>query len=161
MTSGWVFRRSMLNLSKISLAILACSMASAAVNALPRAKDSSSSPAITTITADAPNARLAGLIASVSGVPKIIRNRGIASVTRISTGVYCIKPAASTVDPSKSIAIVSVEFYWSLFNESLVQWASQGSGCGSGQFAVYTFEDRNLTAKYSFTNNVGFSIYVP
>ena len=156
MIPGWAFRRSVLN---AALAIIACSMASATANALPRAKDSSSSSAVATITAQAPNARLAALIAAGG---KIVRNKGVASVTRLSTGVYCIKPAASTgIDPSNSIAIVSVEFYWSRFNEVTVQWASQGSGCGSDKFAVYTLGDFNLDAKYTFTNDVGFSIYVP
>ena len=157
MMSGWAFRRSLLN---AALAILACSVAAATVNAQPRAKDSSdTSSSVAAIVAQAPNARLAALIAPG---PKIIRNKGVASVTRLATGVYCIKPAASTgIDPSNSIAIVSVEFFWSGFNEVTVQWASQGSGCGSDKFGVYTLGDFNLDAKYTFSNSVGFSIYVP
>jgi len=129
----------------------------AADTAAPRAKDSSSPPPA--VTAEAPFARLAGLIAAGG---KIIRNKGIASVTRIATGVYCIKPDASTaIDTSKSVAVVSVEYYWSRFNEVVAQWSSQGSGCGSGQFGVITLGDFNLNARYSASNDVGFSIYVP
>jgi hypothetical protein len=143
----------------IALAFLACSAAFAAdEKSQPRAKDSSSVQATET-RASAPNARLAALIAAGGN---IIQNKGVESVTRINTGVYCIKPKASTgIDPKNSIAVVSVEFFWSRFNEVMVQWASQGSGCGSDKFGVYTLGDLNLSARYRFSNDVGFSIYVP
>jgi hypothetical protein len=124
----------------------------------PRAKDSGDTPAVAA-QAQTPNARLAALIAAGG---KIVRSTGVDSVTRIKTGVYCIKPKSSAgIDPQKSLAVVSVEYYWSQFNEVTVQWASQGSGCGSDKFGVYTLGDFNLDAKYTFSNDVGFSIYVP
>jgi len=111
------------------------------------------------IAAVAPNARLAGLIRrDVS----ILRNKNIESVSRIATGVYCIKPTAgSGVKPNNSIVVATVDFYNSRFNESTVQWASQGSGCGNGRIGVYTLADENLDGVYTRSNTVGFSIYIP
>jgi hypothetical protein len=142
----------------MALAFLTCSTALAADEKTPpRAKDSRDQAIESRVAA--PNARLAALIAAGG---KIVQNKGVESVKRIDTGTYCIKPKASTgIDPKDSIAIVSVEFYWSTFNEVMVQWASRGSGCPSDSFGVYTLGDFNLTARYKFSNDVGFSILVP
>ncbi len=43
----------------------------------------------------------------------------------------------------------------------MVQWATRGSPCGNDRIAVYTLDDFNLDARYTFSNRVGFSIYVP
>jgi opacity protein-like surface antigen len=141
-----------------ALALLACSAASAADSVPPRAKDSPG--AVTTEgRISAPNARLVALVAAGG---KLIKSKGVDSVTRINEGRYCIRPQASLgIDPSNSIAIVSVEYFYSNFNEVTVQWASRGSSCGSDRFAVYTFGDFNLDARYKFSNDVGFTIIVP
>jgi hypothetical protein len=110
--------------------------------------------------ADAPNARLAALIRSPDGV--IIKSTGVHSVQRIATGVYCIRPtAASGINPLTAIVIVSVEYFYSQLNEVMVQWARRQNGCGNNRIGVYTLADENLNARYSFSNRVGFAIYVP
>jgi hypothetical protein len=111
------------------------------------------------VAVDAPNARMVALIRS-GGV--LIMSKGVESVTRIAAGVYCIKPEAGTgIDPRTAVAVVSVEYFYSFYNESTVQWARRGHDCGNDRFGVYTFADRNLDAVYSFSNTVGFVIYVP
>ncbi len=128
----------------------------------PRASDQGDlhamSPTAAT-PADAPNARLAGLIRRDG---TIIRNKNIQSVKRIATGVYCILPAtASGITPSTAIVTVTPEYYYSLYSEIKVQWAVQGSGCGPSRIGVYTLADPNFTAHYTFSNAVSFSIIVP
>jgi hypothetical protein len=110
--------------------------------------------------ADAPNARLAALIRAPDGV--IVKSTGVQNVQRIARGVYCIRPtAASGIDPQTAIVIVSVEYFYSLFNEVMVQWARQQNGCGNSRIGVYTLADENLNARYTFSNAVGFAVYVP
>lgn len=111
------------------------------------------------VVADAPNARLAALIRP-PGV--LILNKGVQKVTSPSTGIYCILPtAASGIDPTTAVPVVSVDYFYSKFNEVLVQTAHGGSPCGKTRIAVYTFADVNLTARYSFSNQVAFNITVP
>jgi hypothetical protein len=127
----------------------------------PRASDQENArPAATPrIPADAPGVRLAGLIRR-DGV--VLRNKGIASVQRIATGIFCITPAGGTgITPNNAIVQLTPEFFYSLFNEIKVQWATSGSGCGPNRIAVYTMADRNFTAHYTFSNAVSFSIIVP
>jgi hypothetical protein len=124
----------------------------------PRAKDETAATPRATVAA-APNARLAAL---VRGGGTVIRSKGVQGVARVDTGVYCIRPAAgSGVNPANSIVVVSPEFFFSEINEVMVQWASRGSPCGNDRIAVYTLDDINLDARYTFSNRVGFSIYVP
>jgi hypothetical protein len=107
----------------------------------------------------APGARLAAFV-NAGGGP--IRTKGVDSIVRIDTGVYCIRPTAgSGIDVAKSLVIVSPEFFNSIADEVSVQWAAQGSGCGSARFGIYTLIDSNHDANYSFSNGVAFSIYVP
>jgi hypothetical protein len=107
----------------------------------------------------APNARLAGLI-DAGGAP--IRTKAITSITRIDTGVYCIRPATSTgVNVNTAVVTLTPEYFYSLLNEVKVQWAAQESGCPAGQIGVYTLADPNRDGRYTFSNNVGFSIVVP
>jgi hypothetical protein len=111
------------------------------------------------VAAQAPNARLAALIDAGGAV---IREKGVADVDRIATGVYCIRPEASTgINPSRAIVMVSVEYFYSQLNEVMVQWAAREHGCGSERIAVYTLADFAPDAEYDFSNNVGFSIIVP
>ncbi|HVZ52292.1 MAG TPA: hypothetical protein VG986_10015 [Pseudolabrys sp.] len=111
------------------------------------------------IVADAPNARLAAL---VRRDVVLVRNKGVASVNRISTGVYCISPMGSTgITPSTAIVMLTPEYYYSRLNEIKVQWASAGSNCGSNRIAVYTFADIYANGVYRLSNLVSFSIVVP
>lgn len=125
----------------------------------PRATDAAAAAPKATTVVTAPNARLAALIRPGGA---IVRQKGVASVSHPNVGVYCIQPAASTgIVPGNSIVIVTPEFFWSRINEVTVQWASAGSGCGSGRIAVYTLSDFNLDARYRLSDDAAFSIYVP
>jgi hypothetical protein len=111
------------------------------------------------VVADAPNARLAALVRRDA---RVIRNKGVAALQRISTGVYCITPKASTgIVPSTAIVTLTPEYYFSALNEIKVQWASAGSNCGNNRIAVYTFADVYANGVYRLSNLVSFSIVVP
>jgi len=125
----------------------------------PREKAGAPSAGETRAAADAPAARMMALISSTGA---IIQSKGVHSVKRTAVGVYCIRPKNSTgIDPQTAMAVVSVEYYYSRFNEVQVQWARRGSGCGANWFGVYTLADKNLNGIYSFSNAVGFVIFVP
>lgn len=124
----------------------------------PRASNANAA-ASAAVAADAPGVRLAALIRRDG---TIIRNKNVSAVKRIDTGVYCITPkSGSGITPSKAIVTLTPEYYYSLYNEIKVQWASSGSGCSSSQIAVYTLADSNLNGTYTFSNGVGFSIVIP
>lgn len=109
--------------------------------------------------ADAPNARLAGLIRHDNVV---LRNKNIDDVKRAAQGVYCILPKpASGIDPKTAIVQLTPEYYYSGLNEIMVQWGTKGSGCDADRIAVYTLADLNANGIYTFSNLVSFSIYVP
>ncbi len=57
--------------------------------------------------------------------------------------------------------VLTPEYFYSLYNEVKVQWASRGSGCNSNEIGVYTMADVNLDGIYTFSNAVSFSIIVP
>lgn len=107
----------------------------------------------------APNARLAALI-DAGGAP--IRTKGVASVTRIAVGVYCIQPRPdSGISVANAIIVASPDYFYSELNEITVQWASRSSGCPSGRLGVYTFADADRNGTYTFSDQVAFSIIVP
>ena len=111
------------------------------------------------VVADAPNARLAALILRDL---RIQRDNNVDDVRRIHVGVYCIRPgAASGIDPTTNIVVLTPEYYFSLYNEMKVQWASRGNGCNANEIGVYTMADANLDGVYTFSNAVSFSIVVP
>jgi hypothetical protein len=142
-------------------ALLLCSAAVAQGREPARAPATAVAPSVVppATVADAPNARMAALIRP-PGV--LILNKGVQTVTNPATGIYCILPtAASGITPKTAVPSVSVEFYYSKLNEAKVQWAYAGSPCGNTRFAVYTFADPNLTGRYRFSDQVGFSISVP
>jgi len=113
----------------------------------------------TTVVADAPGVRLAGLIANDG---RIVRNKGIASVNKPDVGVFCITPKAGTgVKPTSAIVQVTVAWNLTRFNESMVQWPNNRSFCASNQFEIYTLQDANLDARYNRSDFVGFSIIIP
>ena len=112
------------------------------------------------VVADAPGVRLAGLIRFNNLVAQ--RNKNIANVRRIATGVYCVRPSgASGINPATAVVTLTVEYFFSVYNESTVQWASRQSGCTANEIGVYTFADVNLDGRYTFSNTVSFSIIVP
>ena len=111
------------------------------------------------IVADAPNARLAALILRDL---RIQRRKNVDNVRRIDVGVYCIRPsAASGINPTTNIVVLTPEYYFSLYNEIKVEWASRRNGCNANEIGVYTMADANLDGVYTFSNGVSFSILVP
>ena len=144
--------------------LLTCSVAAMAQERKdrPRFKDNGKASAAQTraVGADAPNARMVALVRAPDAV--IVMKKGVQSVERIARGVYCIRPEAATgIDPLTAVAVVSIEYFYSLFNEVQVQWARRDSGCGNNRFGVYTLADGDLDAVYDFSNAAGFVIYVP
>jgi hypothetical protein len=119
-------------------------------------KEAASTPAVPAV---APNSRLAALILRDRTIQ---RDFNVASVRRPAVGVYCIRPdAAAGIDPRTAIVVLTPEYFYSLYNEVKVQWASRGSGCNSTEIGVYTMADVNLDGVYTFSNAVSFSIIVP
>lgn len=128
----------------------------------PRDKAVGAASAAPAAVAVAPNARLAALIRPSATGTIIVRNKGVASVSRIATGVYCIRPTNATgIDTETSIVTLTPEFFFSALNEVKVQWATSGSGCGRVRIGVYTLADVNADGIYGFSNDVAFSIVVP
>ena len=119
-------------------------------------KEAASNPEVVAV---APNSRLAALILRDLTIQ---RDFNVDNVRRLSVGVYCIRPAAATgIDPRTAIVVLTPEYFYSLYNEVKVQWASRGSGCNSTEIGVYTMADANLDGVYTFSNAVSFSIVVP
>ena len=141
-----------------ALSLIAGSAIAQPEQKMPRAKGSEA--ATPRYPAAAPNARMAALVRAGG---TLIREFNVGAISRPRTGVYCITPsAASGINPLNAIVIVSTEFFYSELNEVKVQWASRGSPCRTAdQIAVYTLADLNADGIYSFSNDVGFSIYVP
>ena len=112
------------------------------------------------VVAVAPNSRMAGLILRDLTIE---RDFNVATVRRLSPGVYCIRPTAATgIDPRTAIVVLTPEYFYSLYNEVKVQWATRGSGCNNTtEIGVYTLADVNLDGVYTFSNAVSFSIVVP
>jgi len=149
---------SLLTLSAVSGAAEVPRAAGSGAAEVPRAINKSDMPKIVS-AATAPNARLVALVAANG---QLIQSKGVASVSRINTGVYCIRPDASTnIKVNSSVATVSVEWSYSRFNEVTAQWARSGVGCGSDRFGVVTLSDFNLDARYVRSNDTGFIFIVP
>jgi hypothetical protein len=111
------------------------------------------------VVAVAPNSRMAGLILRDLTIE---RDFNVGSVRRRAVGVYCIRPINATgIDPRTAIVVLTPEYFYSLYNEVKVQWATRGSGCSSNEIGVYTMADANLDGIYTFSNAVSFSIIVP
>lgn len=105
----------------------------------------------------APNARLAGLFRA-GGAP--VRTKGVQSIERTARGVYCIRPSSS-MNVNRIIPSLTVEYSYSEVTAATVQWAEGVHGCGSGRIGVYTFSDANHDGRYTYSNDVAFSIVVP
>ena len=149
----------------LPLMVLAATGASAQEREFDRSRDTAA-PRPVTAQADQPMAygglgaayaRIAGLI-DAGGAP--IRTKGVQSIQRISTGVYCIRPSIS-INLSSMVTIVTVDYFYSNFDEAIVQTASASSGCGAGRFGIYTLGDPDHDGNYVFSNGVGFSFIVP
>ena len=147
-----------------ALALIAGSVLVAREGDRPRYKDNPDGAAVAqpraNSIANAPSMRMVAVVRSPDAVIAI--SKGVESVTRPATGVYCIKPdPALGINPKRTIALVSVEYFYSQLNEVMAQWARLGHDCGDDKFGVYTLADRNANAFYSFSNLVGFTIVVP
>lgn len=155
--------RPILSVTMILLTAGAVAVAQERKNERPRFKDAAESQQAIeprAIVADAPNARLVALVRSPDVV--LVAGKGVANVQRIATGVYCIRPTnASGINPQTAVVVVSVEYFYSQLNEVQVQWARRQNGCGNNRIGVYTFADLNLDGQYTFSNRVGFVVYVP
>jgi len=141
----------------------AVAIAQERTNERPRLKDATETQRAVdsrAITADAPNSRLVALVRAPDGL--LVMGKDVANVRRIATGVYCIRPTnASNINPRTAVVVVSVEYFYSLFNEVQAQWARRQNGCNNNEIGVYTQADRNLDGQYTFSNAVGFVVYVP
>jgi hypothetical protein len=146
-----------------AVALVAASVASAAERERPRFKDQPDAAKLAApqaVTADAPNSRLVALVRAPDG--KLVMEKGVKNITNPELGVYCIRPEAATgIDPATAVVVVSVEYFYSLFNEVQVQWARRNNGCGANRIAIYTFADENLNGVYTPSDAVGFVVYVP
>jgi hypothetical protein len=87
--------------------------------------------------------------------PVFLHQSGFTAVSRDSTGVYCVTPAAG-IDPTTSVAVVSVEWYHSSGSNLLAQITLPSSSCPTTDFEVRTFFDDGTA-----TDDVAFTILVP
>jgi len=104
------------------------------------------------------NTKYARLSVFVNNSGQVVRSKGVAAVTRPSTGQYCIDPAA-TFDVAKIVPSVSVDWSTSLGSDLSAYWRSSGGGCPAGNISVVTYVPVSGTPTLS--NNVGFMLVVP
>jgi hypothetical protein len=110
-----------------------------------------------------PTNRAYAMVSGTSFVAAATKN--FVSVTRPSTGVYCLTPAAGIANAQP--AVVTVE--WGLssgFDLLAYNWGfgangQSGSPCAAGQFHVRTYQFGANPASPALSNNVAFQIFVP
>lgn len=96
------------------------------------------------VVAVAPNSRLAALILRDLTIQ---RNFNVAGVRRPQVGVYCIRPTAGPgIDPRTNIVVLTPEYFYSLYNEVKVQWASRGAAATPTKSAFTPWPMRIWTA---------------
>lgn len=86
------------------------------------------------------------------------RTKGFTSVTRPSTGVYCMKVDPSTgIDPTKTAAVATVEYGGTVARTDLIQIRGVNTNdCAADEFDVHTFNE-NGTA----VNSTSFLLISP
>jgi hypothetical protein len=147
-------------------AVSATAVATVAVAQYPEPTDAAGSPggindrrapATPPSGAVEPAASSARMIAHVKNDGTLLYGKAVASVTRPSTGEYCIKPSKGFT-LSNLIPSVSVDYSNSLGTGNLVQWRAAGSGCPAGQLDVVTFAFSG--SGFTLSNAVGFTLVV-
>ena len=90
------------------------------------------------------------------------RTSGFTAVSRISTGSYCLTPAAG-VNPATRPAVVSVDWQSTSSPEGNATASYNAYGCGNGRFQVETERQSvsNGVLVEQNTNDIGFVIVVP
>ena len=88
----------------------------------------------------------------------VAQSSNFTSIHRVSTGVYCLAPAAS-INPAGEPAIVSGESSYSTSGAvALAVLNSQHTDCAASEFEVTTYDARSPSSPSS---NVGFAIAAP
>ncbi len=85
------------------------------------------------------------------------RTKNFTAVARPTTGIYCLTPAAG-IDPTNTIAMVSVEWGASSGSDLLVYAENGVFDCPAGTFEIRTYN--NFTTP-TLTNSVAFQVLVP
>lgn len=101
------------------------------------------------------------LLAFVNPDGSVERSKAVLSVTRPSTGQFCIKPSVTTIDVNKIVPVVTVDWSNSSGNNNTAQYRSSGSGCPSGTIAILTFAFNTTTLEMELSNSVAFTLQVP
>uniref|UniRef100_B8HWC9 Uncharacterized protein n=1 Tax=Cyanothece sp. (strain PCC 7425 / ATCC 29141) TaxID=395961 RepID=B8HWC9_CYAP4 len=91
----------------------------------------------------------------------VVRSKAVSSVTRPSTGQYCIQPSVTTIDVNKIVPVVTVDWSNSSGDNNTVQYRSSGNGCPSGTIAILTFAFNTTTLQMELSNSVAFTLQVP
>lgn len=111
------------------------------------------------VTAEAPNARLAVLIDGGATAPSftVLRRKGVASISNLSTGIFCVTPKASLgMDVSKIMPIVTTELAGTSSVTFRAFWYASGLNCPAGSIEI-----QGATAGGLLTNDVGIAVVVP
>jgi hypothetical protein len=88
------------------------------------------------------------------------RTKGFLSVTRPSTGIYCLT-LADSIDPATTSAVVGVQWIGSSGDNLSAQWVDNTFACPAGtDFGVRTFTFA-AGGNNTLSNAVSFSIIVP
>jgi hypothetical protein len=109
--------------------------------------------------ADLANGSTTWLAALIDNEAKVVRSKGLASVTRPSTGHYCITPASAKFPINTYFPILFVEYGYSAGSGNIVQWDSNAGSCQAGQIEVQTFTLN--TGNFVPSDDVAFTIIVP
>lgn len=88
------------------------------------------------------------------------QSKGVSSVTREQTGIYCV--TAPGIDPNITSAVVSVEWNGTAFPEGNASVLTDDSAdCGNGSFVVRAFRLPVASGTSEPADNVGFTIVIP
>lgn len=88
------------------------------------------------------------------------RTKGFLTVTRPSTGIYCLV-LADSIDPATTSAVVGVQWIGSFGDNLSAQWVDNAYACPAGtDFGVRTFTFA-AGGNNTLSNAVSFSIIVP
>jgi hypothetical protein len=90
------------------------------------------------------------------------KTKGFSAVTQPSTGVYCLTPSDSSVDPTTVPWFVTIDWDLSGGSDLMAFISSSGLGfCSAGQFTVLTYTFGANPSVPVLSNNVAFEVFVP
>ncbi|MFO1049627.1 MAG: hypothetical protein U1E52_17235 [Geminicoccaceae bacterium] len=102
------------------------------------------------------SARIMALIAPGSA---LLRKKGVASVTNITLGIYCLKPSSTAINLATVVPTVSVDYSATSRTDAIVQFRSVNAYCPAKTLEVITLD--RVSGSYLPSSGVQSSVVVP